>query len=574
MFVERNDGVSDLEFISEDKESGGSKRPTTTTLRAIHPNNGEVGYLKYHQPRRKADGILVDRLEVHPESRGNGYASALMDEMQRRHPKTPIDHGDRTDDGKGWWAAYSNGKSVRRGRTIAAQSDDTVLLHRGVPNHDGRNFHDELHPTAESWWGEASDDSPHFGQWWDENEDTAKFYGHEDGMARGKPKPYGLVVSAHFPRSAVTDPEDATGLVVASGTPGRVHRVQRYAGNGRWEHMPHTPGMRITAGRRTAEAPRRPDWADGEFTAKGGDRYYTVTEPKAVTMRTPSGSMAGYVNWGDNDVIGNMNVREEHQRRGIATELLRRAREQRPGLQHSDRLSDDARAWLSGIGERTAEAAWTFEHHQPGTTGHRMFGGPPDEPRRHMVEYDVSPDKKIDFGKSGTMSGMDRVERKGGPEAVEKMRAAVFAQHPGHTEYDPQADAEPEKPKRRVYYHGTTVEDVTHVMPASHHGQGVVFPGETDKDYAYATPKLGDAWDYAQKAWDHTGGGRRPRVYQVRPIGGHQHVEKDPQYTGGSNPMLRGNNASDVRSKKGFEVVKEMAWPKHMGDQKDYEESW
>jgi GNAT superfamily N-acetyltransferase len=336
--------MTDLDFLSEDAETGGSKRPTKTTLRAIHPDHGEVGWLKYFQPRKKADGILVDRLEVHPESRGNGYASALMDEMQRRHPQTPINHGDRTDDGKAWWAAYSQGKPVRRGRTMA--------------------------------------------------------------------------------------------------------------------------------------------------------------------------------------------------------------------------------------GRRIAEAAWSFEHHQPGTTGHRMFGGPPDEPRRHMVEYDVSPDKKIDFGKSGSMGGLDRVERKGGLEAVEKMRAAVFAQHPGHTEYDPQADAPPpEKPQRRVYYHGTTVEDVTHVLPANQHGQGAVH-GETDRNYAYATPKLEDAWDYAQKAWDNSMGGRRPRVYQVRPIGGHQHVEEDPQYSEGAHPHLRGNNENDMRSKKGFEVVREMAWPKHMGDPKNYEESW
>jgi hypothetical protein len=101
----------------------------------------------------------------------------------------------------------------------------------------------------------------------------------------------------------------------------------------------------------------RPEWADGDFTSKSGHTYHTVTEPKAVTMRTPEGSMAGYVNWGDDGVIGNMNIRDEHQRRGIATELLRRAREQRPDLQHSDRLSDDAQAWLKGIGERTAQVA-------------------------------------------------------------------------------------------------------------------------------------------------------------------------------------------------------------------------
>jgi ribosomal protein S18 acetylase RimI-like enzyme len=99
----------------------------------------------------------------------------------------------------------------------------------------------------------------------------------------------------------------------------------------------------------------RPEWADGEFVAKTGDSYYTVAEPNSVTMRTPEGRMAGYLTWGETTgEIGNVNVSEEHQRRGIATELLRRAREQRPDLQHSDRLSNKAQAWLRGIGERGA----------------------------------------------------------------------------------------------------------------------------------------------------------------------------------------------------------------------------
>ncbi|MFJ4902799.1 hypothetical protein [Streptomyces sp. NPDC088727] len=232
------------DFEHEEIDTGGTKRPTKIHLRAVDPDSGDrMGTLTYHVPRRKADKILIEHLGTEDGHRRKGVGSALMDEMQRRHPGTPIDHGDRTDAGKKWWEGYSDGKKVTRGRTMA------------------------LATTAST---------------------------------------------------------------------------------------------------------ERPEWADGDFTAKTGHTYHTVTEPKAVTMRTPEGRMAGYVNWGDDGVIGNMNVREQHQRRGIATELLRRAREQRPDLQHSDRLSHDAQAWLKGIGERTAAAetpvpnnAKPYEHEHP-----------------------------------------------------------------------------------------------------------------------------------------------------------------------------------------------------------------
>jgi GNAT superfamily N-acetyltransferase len=109
-----------LGFEHEEEYNGGSKRPDTHTLHGVHPETGDrVGWLTYDVPRRKADKIYVQRMEVEPEHKGNGYAGQLMDEMQRRHPNTPIDHGDRTPEGQAWWNSYTQDKSVRRGRTIA-----------------------------------------------------------------------------------------------------------------------------------------------------------------------------------------------------------------------------------------------------------------------------------------------------------------------------------------------------------------------------------------------------------------------------------------------------------------------
>lgn len=118
--------MSALDFDHDEIDTGGTKRPTKVVLKGLHPEHGQVGHLTYHVPRRKADKIYVDRLEIDPEHQGNGYASQLMDEMQRRHPGTPIDHGDRTPDGKGWWAGYIKDKRVTKGRTMASKTAVSV----------------------------------------------------------------------------------------------------------------------------------------------------------------------------------------------------------------------------------------------------------------------------------------------------------------------------------------------------------------------------------------------------------------------------------------------------------------
>lgn len=122
--------MPDLDFDHEATENGGSTWPETHTIKGVHPDSGEqVGFLKYRTPRRAKDKIKIDRLEVHPEHQGNGFGSQMMDHLQERHPKTPIDHGDRTDDGKAWWASYTRGKSVQKGRTVArAQKQTSSVL--------------------------------------------------------------------------------------------------------------------------------------------------------------------------------------------------------------------------------------------------------------------------------------------------------------------------------------------------------------------------------------------------------------------------------------------------------------
>ena len=89
----------------------------TEKLHLIHPQEGSIGSLQYV---RHPDHLQIEMMRVKREHRGNGYAGQLMDELQRRNPATPIDHGERTDDGNDWWDAYSSGKDVQNGRTMAS----------------------------------------------------------------------------------------------------------------------------------------------------------------------------------------------------------------------------------------------------------------------------------------------------------------------------------------------------------------------------------------------------------------------------------------------------------------------
>lgn len=210
----------------------------------------------------------------------------------------------------------------------------------------------------------------------------------------------------------------------------------------------------------------------------------------------------------------------------------------------------------------TAADDWSFEHRQMSPTSWRTFGGP-GEDRRHMLDYTVPEPGRVVFPHDGFETKLDSIRRRKGDEVADHLQRGILEHHQATgTDSKSWEDARPKKTERRVYYHGTTVPNVTHILPATAHGGGLVFPQETSPEHAYATTDLGTAWTYAQKASD-VRGGMRPRVYQVRPIGGHQHVEDDPHFdAAGTN---RGNYAGDKRSKRGFEVVRELQMPRDVG---------
>lgn len=113
-------------------------------------------------------------------------------------------------------------------------------------------------------------------------------------------------------------------------------------------------------------------------------------------------------------------------------------------------------------------------------------------------------------------------------------------------------------------YHGTVEHVRGAVTPlASRKGGRATFPSDTDPEYAYATKKPEDAWNYAEKAW-HASDRGHPRVFKVKPRGP---VEKDPAF---GEHGSRSNYEGDVRSKHGFDVVSEEQMPEHMGTPEEW----
>ena len=219
---------------------------------------------------------------------------------------------------------------------------------------------------------------------------------------------------------------------------------------------------------------------------------------------------------------------------------------------------------LAPLHEETSPFGYHVKHYDIGERNHRVFvtepGGKPDE---HRIDYKITPENRVKFHEySGPQEhGMAH-------QTAKDYIRAVW--HPGLEEHGPEHDPHAGPPKtEEKFYHGTTVPNVKKILPANVHKGHVVFPGDTSTEHAYATTKHDDAWNYAEKAWSGDPHQRRPRVYEVKPIGGLKHVEEDPRFT--ETGRSRSNNANDYRSKKGWHVVREVPMPEHMGDPEDWD---
>ena len=108
-----------IELHHEEQDNGGTKWTRRARITAVHPEHGSLGRLDYLRNSRGTT-LRVQETYVEPHGRRQGIATALMDELQRLHPGARIEHGDRTPAGKAWWKSYTDGKTVTKGRTMAA----------------------------------------------------------------------------------------------------------------------------------------------------------------------------------------------------------------------------------------------------------------------------------------------------------------------------------------------------------------------------------------------------------------------------------------------------------------------
>lgn len=211
---------ADFQFEHEDVDTGGSGRyQHKRTLRAIHPETGEhAGTLKYFPPKRKGGIATVDSLDTDLP----GAGSALMDEMESRHPGSRIEHADdrplkkgkphydHPDYGKAtdWEAHFPNlPEQIHRGLNVRLEGSDAHVVTSGqgpVAEH-AQILHDALRSSGP------------LGMHWSTNENISRNFAHRNVRDPRKDVP----VILHAERPAAKDIET---------------RPQVLKNNGVWSH--------------------------------------------------------------------------------------------------------------------------------------------------------------------------------------------------------------------------------------------------------------------------------------------------------------------------------------------------
>lgn len=167
------------------------------------------------------------------------------------------------------------------------------------------------------------------------------------------------------------------------------------------------------------------------------NRPYGGAEQDTHTLHAylPDGSHVGELSWfGEDGMIRDVGVHPDHRRKGIASELLRRARQIQPDVYHSDALTSDGAGWarkVSMLEYFTAadddEHDYRMQHRPPDTD----FGSP-----HHDISEDVMPglyDNPEWHDHSGEPSYWDAfrhvLRTRGKPEAKVTIYRSLPAEH-------------------------------------------------------------------------------------------------------------------------------------------------
>lgn len=86
---------------------------------------GTIFYSKTKEGDPAHPALTIHDMKVYPGNEGKGYASAMQDELRRRHPEHMFDHGGRSPAGQKWWDSYSDPGDPR----LNLEHPDNAHLH-------------------------------------------------------------------------------------------------------------------------------------------------------------------------------------------------------------------------------------------------------------------------------------------------------------------------------------------------------------------------------------------------------------------------------------------------------------
>lgn len=206
------EAARNLTFTHREHETGGTKFPTRHTLhvRDADQNDQAIGHVDYFPPKRRGGPVHIDNVQAHDAP---GAGSALINEVQRRHPDSTIKflherkrdqntpssrdrgHGDPTD-----WDAWH-------------PLVDRVGIHRGfamrVEPHHAETLNDPAKSKSEHLQAlhEAIPEGKRLGMHWTTDPGLAKSFAHGGVMDPRTDIPVVLHAKAPDRKTIETRPE-------------------------------------------------------------------------------------------------------------------------------------------------------------------------------------------------------------------------------------------------------------------------------------------------------------------------------------------------------------------------------
>lgn len=325
---------------------------------------GESDTISFTHDHHLAGSILHSMREFHDVVNGKKTPAHMWDEAQTGEGAARPFHEDLEKALRNRWTGGIH--PGLRGQKVLSQGGTTPPEPGAEPWSDGDHIDTQKGKWHTHWVRPMTDD--------EKREHAVDFYKQFSAnreWAGGRPDP--VFFSTDVEGFRKMDP-DNFGIVHVKPKPGA--KGYRVHGMGEWRtatgdavdivHHQKTAGLHDDYEFTHEVDEYNPD--DWDEPVKPGQTpirdHYIWAHPK----HNPNSDYAGYLNWNDHDrFISDVGVQPEHQRKGIATEMLRRAREITPDLRHSTQLSADGEEWARKVGSSEPIVAYhaTRSKHWP-----------------------------------------------------------------------------------------------------------------------------------------------------------------------------------------------------------------